>query len=77
VTEEYCWVTTQAAVRPCCSRVICGLFEFGFQLGSFYVFIFDNMCINSDTFQVFRNVIIDKLDSVCKFNFTPVTARLY
>jgi hypothetical protein len=61
-------------MRSCCSRVICGVFEFGVQLGSFYVRIFYDIFINSDLFRVFHNVIIDKSDSVRKLNFPPVAA---
>jgi len=61
-------------VSSCCSRVNCGVFEFGFQLGSFYVLIFDHICINSDMLLVFRNVVIVKSGSVCTFNFPPAAA---
>ena len=58
------------------SRAVC-IPEFGFQLGYFYVLIFDHMCINSDKSLVFRNVIIDKSGSVYTFNFPPVAASIH
>jgi len=44
VTEEYCWVITQATGRSCCDRSGSSVLKFGFQLDSMYTYLVDRVC---------------------------------